>query len=130
MRTRRLLIAACTLTTLLGTSGAAQAPGAASQALAVSSVTVTIAGTSRKDPFLASTKVVHVTRLQLAEPRSPDVLEQALRPGGLAALDVTIPVTTLTSPDEGVDAHMHAALKADIHPEIRFQLRAIEPATP
>jgi len=91
----------------------------------VSSVTVTIEGTSKKDPFLAATRTVHVTRVQLAGPPSEDVLRQALQPGGLEAFDLTIPVITLTSPDEGVAEQIHRSLKAETYPEIRFQLRSI-----
>jgi hypothetical protein len=126
MRARTLLITGCTLTTMFVASGAAQEVAQPRSPLAVSSVTVTIEGTSKRDPFFASTKTMRVTRLQLAELRSEDVLGQALRPGGLEAFDVTIPVMTLTSPDEGVDEHIHDSLKADTHPEIRFQLRSIE----
>ncbi len=119
-----LFVAGCALTTAFFAGGRAQE--AARSPIEVSSVTVTIEGTSRRDPFVASTKAVYVTRLQLSEPRSQDVLQQALRPGGLEAFDVTIPVMTLASPDEGVAAHVHESLKADAHPEIRFQLRAVK----
>lgn len=126
MQARTLLLAGCTLTTMLGGRAAAQEPAAARSPLVISSATVTIEGTSQRAPFFASTKTVRVTRLQLAEPRSEDVLEQVLRPGGLTAFEVRIPVMTLTSPDEGVDEHIHDALHAGTHPEIRFQLRSIE----
>jgi len=126
MRVRTLIVIGCGLSTLCVAGMAAQEGAADRPPLAVSSATVTIEGTSKRDPFVASTRAVHITGLRLAEPRLPDVLQQALRPGQLAALDVTIPVMTLTSPDKGVDAHIQRSLKADIHPEIRFRLRSID----
>ena len=125
MQARTLFMTVCTLTTIAVASGAAQQVSMGPTSLAVSSVTVTIEGTSKRDPFFASTKSVRVTRLRLAEPRSENVLDQALRPGGIEAFDVRIPVMTLTSPDEGVDEHIRDSLNADAHPEIRFHLRSI-----
>jgi polyisoprenoid-binding protein YceI len=125
MRARTFLITTSMITSLSGASAEAQEVAATRSPLTVSSVTVTIEGTSKRDPFLASTKTVRFTRVQLAEPQSADPLHQALRPGGLEALDVTIPVMTLTSPDKGVDEHIHRSLKADLYPDIRFQLRSI-----
>src|SRR5688572_21848476 len=101
MRPQTLLMTVCTVMTLVVASGDAQVVTAHSS-LAVSSVTVTIQGTSKRAPFFAATKTVRVTRLQLAAPRSEDVLQQALQPGGFEGVDVTIPVVTLASPDEGV----------------------------
>jgi hypothetical protein len=97
MRARTLLIAGCTFTTMLVGGGAAQEVAGGRPPLAVTSVRVTIEGTSKSAHFFASTTTAHVTRLQLAQPLSPDVLQQALRPGQLEAFDITIPVTTLTS---------------------------------
>ena len=125
MRARTLFLATCTLVTMSAAGGGVQHATAPGSPLTVSSVTVTIEGTSRKDPFVASTKTVRITRVRLAEPRSADALQQALRPGGLEAFDVAIPVTSLSSPNQGVDAHIHRSLEADSHPEIRFQLRSI-----
>jgi polyisoprenoid-binding protein YceI len=119
---------ACTLATVYVATGAAQDVAVARSPVTVSSATVTIEGTSTKDPFVASTKTVRVTRLRVAGPRSGDVLQQVLQPGGLEAFDATIPVVSLTSPDEGVAGHIHESLEADTHPEIRFQLRSITPA--
>ncbi len=125
MRARLLLITGCILTTMFPAGGAAQEVTEGRPPLEVSSLKVTIEGTSKSARFFASTNTAQVTRLRLAEPRSPDVLQQALRPGQLEAFDVTIPVTTLTSPDKAVNARMRYSLKADTYPEIRFQLRSI-----
>jgi hypothetical protein len=129
MRARTLVIIGCTLTTILVANSAAQEVPAVRSPVGVSWVTVTIQGTSKRGPFFASTKTVRVARVQLAEPRSADILEQVLRPGGFEAFDVTLPVMTLTSPDKGADEHIHDSLKADVHPEIRFQLRSTTDAS-
>ena len=126
MRPQTLLMTVCTLMTVVVANGDAQVAGRSS--LAISSVTVTIEGTSKRAPFFASTKTVRVTRLRLAAPRAENVLQQALRPDGIEAFDIAIPVMTLASPDEGVDEHIHDSLNADAHPEIRFHLRSIRDA--
>ena len=128
MRARTLFMTVCTLAAACAAPGAAQDVAVARSRVVVSAATVTIEGTSKKNPFVAATKTVRVTRLQVAGPPSADVLQQVLQPGQLEAFELTIPVVSLTSPDEGVAAHVHEALKADTHPDIRFQLRAITPA--
>ena len=129
MRARTLAMIGCTLTTILVANSTAQDAPAVGSPVGVSWVTVTVQGTSKRGPFVASTKAVRVARVQLAEPRSADVLEQVLRQGGFEAFEVTLPVMTLTSPDKGADEHIHDSLKADAHPEIRFQLRSTTDAS-
>jgi hypothetical protein len=121
---------ACTLMTVGVATSAAQDVTVARSPVTVVSATVTIEGTSKRDPFVASTKTVRVVRMQVAGPPSADVLQQVLQPGALEAFDATIPVVSLTSPDKGVAEHIHEALKADTYPNIRFQLRSIQPAVP
>ena len=94
-------------------------------ALRVTSVTLTIEGTSKKAAFLASTRTVRLTNLQLGGPPTGDVLQQVLQPGGLAAVDVAVPVMSLTSPDKGVAERIHHSLNATEYPEIHFQLRSV-----
>ena len=129
MRARTLVMIGCTLATILVASSAAQVVPAVRAPVGVSWVTVTIQGTSKRGPFFASTKTVRVARVQLAESRSADILEQVLRQGGFEAFDVTLPVMTLTSPDKGAAEHIHDSLKADTHPEIRFELRSTTDAS-
>ena len=125
MRARTPVVLGCILTAVLIANGSAQESSEVRSPVGVSWVTVTIQGTSNRGPFIASSKTVRVARVQLSTPRSTAILEQVRRPGGFEAFDVALPVTTLTSPDQGVDEHIHASLKADAHPEIRFQLRSI-----
>ena len=124
MHSRTLFITGCAVATICAAGSLAQERTGAGP-LTVTSVTLTIEGTSKKDPFVASTRTVRLTDLQLGGPPAGDVLQQVLQPGGLATVDVAIPVMTLTSPDEGVDEKMHDALKAAEYPEIRFRLRSV-----
>jgi len=129
MRARTLVIIGCTLATILVANSAAQEVSEVRSPVEVSWVTVTIQGTSNRGPFFASTKEVRVAHVQMAEPWSADILEAMLRPGGVEAVDVTLPVMTLTPPDKGAAEQIHDSLKADAHPEIRFQLRSTTDAS-
>ena len=102
MRLRTLLTTGCTVAAFVAADVHAQGP-IDTTSLVVSSVTLTVEGTSKKAPFFASTKTVRLTNLQLGGPPEADVLQQVLQPGGLAAVDVVVPVMSLTSPDNGVD---------------------------
>lgn len=123
MRLQTVLIAGCAVTTMFAVGGNAQEEQTGP--LRVTSVTLTIEGTSKKAPFFASTKMVRLTNLQLGGPPEGDVLQQVLQPGGLAAVDVAVPVMSLTSPDKGVDERIQDSLKAAEYPEIRFRLRSV-----
>src|SRR5688572_16926276 len=122
---RTLLITGCAVTTMYAVAGNAQEEQTGPGPLRVTSVTLTIEGTSKKAPFFASTRTVRLTNLQLGGPPSGDVLEQVLQPGGLAGVDVRVPVMSLTSPDKGVAEKIHESLKATEYPEIRFRLHAV-----
>jgi hypothetical protein len=110
---------------MFAVGGNAQAQQTGPGPLRVTSVTLTIEGTSKKAPFFASTKMVRLTNLQLGGLPTGDALQQVLQPGGLIAVDVAVPVMSLTSPDQGVDERLHDSLKAAEYPEIRFRLRSI-----
>ena len=125
MRRHTALMTGCAITTLFAVGGHAQEEPTGLGALRVASVTLTIEGTSKKAPFFASTRTVRLTNLQLGGPPTGDVLKQVLQPGGLAAVDVAVPVRSLTSPDKGVDERIHASLRATEYPEIRFRLRSV-----
>jgi polyisoprenoid-binding protein YceI len=96
--------------------------------LTIGSGRVSIAGTSNVHEYSASTTVVRVTRLQLAD-RAGDrpLWDQVLEPGTLEHFDIAIPTTSLSSPKEGIDKNMHKALKAQEHQEITFRLLRIVP---
>jgi hypothetical protein len=125
MRLPTVLIAGCAVATMFAPGGNAQEEQTGPSAVRVTSVTLTIEGTSKKAPFIASTKAVRLTNLQLGGPPTGDVLQQVLQPGGLAALDVAVPVMSLTSPDQGVGERIRHSLKAAEYPEIRFRLGSV-----
>ncbi len=91
--------------------------------LAIGSGRVSLAGTSNIHEYSASTTVVRVTRLQLAQGVADRaVWDEVLKPDAVEHFDIAIPTTSLASPREGVDKNMHKALKAQEHPEITFRL--------
>ena len=106
------------------------APSASQQtaALALGSARLTIAGTSNIHAYTATTTAIRVTRVQLgAVPAGATLLDSALQPGVVEAFEVTIPAASLTSPKDGLDKNMHAALKVAEHPDITFKLLRFEP---
>jgi polyisoprenoid-binding protein YceI len=96
--------------------------------LTVTSARVSLEGTSNIHGYTASTSTVRVTALEVAGSPEGDVLAQVLQPERLTAFEVVIPVTSLSSPKDGIDKNMHKALKATEHPEITFRLRRLEPS--
>jgi len=49
-------------------------------------------------------------------------LQTLIEHGGITALEVRVPVGRLVSGDDGLDDNLRGALKADQHPELRFQM--------
>src|SRR5260370_11326439 len=93
----------------------AQAP------LAILSARITISGTSNIHPYTASTSTVRVTRAQFTcALEGPDMWSNPLKPGAVEGFEIAIPAATLTSPREGLDKNMHAALTCKDHPHITF----------
>jgi hypothetical protein len=101
--------------------------GAADVPLTLNSARVVIEGTSNVHDWTASTTAVLFTAVDVATSEG-DVLQEALQPGSLKRLEVTIPAKGLTSPKEGIDKNMHKALKVEEHPHITFRLRALDAA--
>ena len=97
--------------------------------LALDTAKVTIDGTSNVHAYTVSTTRVRVTRVQLgASVAGPNFWEEILKPGGLAAFEITIPAATLSSPKKDLDKNMHKALKVTEHADITFRLARVEPA--
>ena len=111
---------------LTGRAAATQAVPAAP--LILDSARVSLDGTSNVHAFTASTATVSVTGIEIAGAPGEDVLEYLLQPGALKGFEVAIPAASLTSPKDGIDKNMHKALKAQEHRDIRFRLRALQPA--
>jgi polyisoprenoid-binding protein YceI len=125
MTRRTLSTIAVTATASLGLAVALGQPALAGAPLSVATARVTIEGSSNLHPYTASTTAVRVTKL-VATPADGDVLQSAAQPGGVEAFEIAIASASLRSPKDGIDKNMHKALKAEAHPDIVFQLRALE----
>jgi polyisoprenoid-binding protein YceI len=97
--------------------------------LRLASSRVSIAGTSNIHPYTASTTAARIVRLQLASGAiTVNQWEAMFTPGAIEAFEMSIPVTTLSSPKDGLDKNMHKALKAMEHPDITFRFVRFESA--
>lgn len=115
-------VLACAFAATINAAGGTPGP------LALVSARVSLEGTSNIHAYTASTTDVRVTAADIDGPLAGDLLDYVLRPGALKTFDVVIPAASLSSPKEGIDKNMHKALKVEEHPDIRFSLRALEPA--
>src|SRR5688572_12765719 len=105
-------------------------PAAQQRALALDTAKITIDGTSNVHAWSAATTTARVTRAQLADGVAGAAFWDAIvKPGALAAFDVTIPVATLHSAKDGLDKNMYKALNATTHADITFRLVRVEPGT-
>jgi polyisoprenoid-binding protein YceI len=111
---------------------AATLPGSAAQRpaktpLTIDSARISIAGTTNLHGYEASTTAVRIIRAQLSNAAgSANIWDDAVKPGGLEAFEISIPALKLSSPTEGVDKNMYKALKAEKYPDITFRLRRID----
>jgi polyisoprenoid-binding protein YceI len=115
-------VLACAFAATIGAAGSTPAP------LALASARVSLDGTSNIHAFTASTTDVRVIAIDVAGTPTGDLLDYVLHPGGLGRFEVAISAASLSSPKEGIDKNMHKALKVQEYPDIRFSLRALEPA--
>lgn len=100
---------------------------ALSQGLTLQSARVTLNGTSNVHEWTAASDAVTLTTVKVAAAAEGDVLDAALKPGGLEAFAISIPVTSVKSPKGDLDKNMHKALMAEKHPAITFALSRLEP---
>jgi hypothetical protein len=99
-------------------------------ALAVDTARITIDGSSNVHAWSAATTTARVTRVQIAESApGPGFWDAIVKPGGLTAFEIAIPVATLHSAKDGLDKNMYKALNASTHPEITFRLLRVEGGT-
>ena len=89
---------------------------------------VSIDGTSNLHDFTAATTTVRVAAIEVGPAAEGDLLDTVLQPGGLKALEIVIPAATLRSPKDDLNKNMHKALKVQQYADIRFRLKALEPA--
>ena len=120
--TRTIRIAFASLLTL-----AVSSPLFAQGALTLASARVTVSGTSNVHAWSASSDAVTLTTVKVAPASEGDVLDAALKPGGLEAFAVSVPVASLKSPKGDIDKNMHKALMAEQHPAITFAVSRLEP---
>ena len=108
--------------------GAVTAYNALTAPLTIASGSIAIAGTSNVHACTASTAVVRVTRVQLADGvAGPTFWDNVLEPGAVEAFEIAIPAASLTSPKKDLDKSMHKALNATQHQNITFRLLRLEP---
>jgi polyisoprenoid-binding protein YceI len=77
--------------------------------------------------WTAASDAVTLTTVKVAAAAEGDVIDAALKPGGLEAFAVSIPVASVKSPKGDLDKNMHKALMAEKHPTITFALSRLEP---
>ena len=121
---RPIQVAVASLLTLAASS----LPLFAQGAITLESARVTVSGTSNVHAWSAASDAVRLATVKVAAAAEGDVLDAALKPGGLEAFTVTVPVTSLKSPKGDIDKNMHKALMAEQHPEITFAVSRLEPA--
>jgi hypothetical protein len=97
-------------------------------ALRLESARVSLDGTSNLHDFTATTTTVRVAAMEVGPASEGDLLDSVLRPGGLETFEIVIPAATLLSPKDDLNKNMHKALKVQQYADIRFRLKALEPA--
>jgi polyisoprenoid-binding protein YceI len=106
------------------------APTAQNRPLTLDTTKITIDGSSNVHAWSAATTTARVTRAELGDGVAGAAFWDAIvKPGGLAAFEVTIPVATLHSAKDGLDKNMYKALNANTHADITFRLVRVEPGT-
>jgi polyisoprenoid-binding protein YceI len=99
----------------------------AETALTIDTGRVTIAGSSNIHEYTASTTNVRVTQARLGAVLDGHFCDNALKPGAVDVLEISIAAATLTSPKgEALDKNMRKALKTDQFPEITFHLTNLD----
>ena len=94
----------------------------------VSSAKVTISGTSTVLDWSATTNKARTRNVKVTTdlPGGDFFWVGVIQPGAVQSFEVVIPVADLTSDRDNFSADMHAALKADTHPDIVFTLTRME----
>jgi hypothetical protein len=125
------LVLAFALAATVSTAPRALAQGAddsGATRLTLVSAHVSLEGTSNVHDYTASTTAVRLEGIEVGGASTGDLLDDVLQPGALTAFEIVIAAASLASPREAIDKNMHKALKVEEFPDIRFRLRAFEPA--
>jgi hypothetical protein len=94
----------------------------------VSSAKVTISGTSTVLDWSAATSQARTRNVKVTRdlPGGDYFWVGVVQPGAVESFEVVVPVADLKSDRDNFSADMHAALKADVHPNIVFTLKQME----
>jgi hypothetical protein len=105
-----------------GTASAQDSP------VVVSSAKVTLSGTSTVLDWSAATDKAQTRNVKVTRdlPGGDYFWVGVIQPGAVESFEVVVPVEDLKSDRDNFSADMHAALKADTHPNIVFTLTRME----
>ena len=121
---RPKLSVACVVTAffLAGSASAQESP------VVVSSAKVTLSGTSNVLDWSAATDKAITRNVKVTRdlPGGDYFWVGVIQPGAVESFQVVVPVADLKSDRDNFSADMHAALKADTHPNIVFTLTRME----
>ena len=94
----------------------------------VSSAKVTVSGTSTVLDWSATTSEAQTRNVKVTKelPGGDFFWVGVVQPGAVESFEVVVPVAALKSDRDEFTADMHAALKANLHPEIVFTLSRLE----
>jgi polyisoprenoid-binding protein YceI len=94
----------------------------------VSSAKVTVSGTSTVLDWSATTNQAQTRNVKVTKdlPGGDFFWVGVVQPGAVESFEVVVPVAALKSDRDEFTTDMHAALKANLHPEIVFTLSRLE----
>lgn len=119
-----------TLTAALAFATAVSIAARQDHSLALSSAKISIAGSSNIHEWTATTTAVRVTRAKLAVGISDaGFLDAIVKPGGLDAFEIAVPVATLKSGKDALDKNMYKALKSPAIADITFRATRLTAGT-
>ena len=119
---KRLASLVAALTFLAGSVFGQESP------VVVSSAKLTISGTSTVLDWSAATSQAKTRNVKVTRdlPGGDYFWVGVIQPGAVESFEVVVPVADLKSDRDNFSADMHAALKADTHPNIVFTLTRME----
>lgn len=110
---------------------AAGVTAAQDSSVVVTSAKVTVSGTSTVLDWSATTNQAQTRNVKVTNdlPGGDFFWVGVLQPGAVESFEVVVPVAALESDRDNFTSDMHAALKADVYPDIVFTLSRIEKKT-
>ena len=122
LRPRLSVASVVTVFLVAGSASAQDSP------VVVSSAKVTLSGTSSVLDWSAATDRARTRNVKVTKdlPGGDYFWVGVIQPGAVESFEVVVPVADLKSDRDNFSADMHAALKADTHPNIVFTLTRME----